>query len=52
MIDIKHFVQEGSEELEITIEKGFFNMYEFARQNKIMVEEKQIKFYIACLHKD
>lgn len=27
-------------------------MYDFARQNKIMIEEKQMRFYVACVQKE
>ena len=38
LIDLKHLNQFDTEELEITIEKGNFGLYNFARENKIMIE--------------
>jgi hypothetical protein len=52
VIDLKHVNQFETEELEITIEKGNFSLYNYARENKIMIEEKQLRFYIACIQKE
>ena len=40
------------EQLEITIEKGYNNFYDYAKKNKIMIEEKPFKFFIASIIKD
>lgn len=52
LIDIKHVNQFDTEELEITIEKSNSKIYDFARENKIMIEEKPLRFYIASVQKE
>ena len=48
---MKHLTQEV-EEIEITVEKGYFNLYDYARANKILIEERPFKFYIASIFKE
>ena len=55
MIELKHNVvvvigDQVEEELQVTIEKGWYGeWYEYARKNKIMIEDKQFRFIIAAL---
>ncbi len=51
LIEMKHLTQEV-EEIEITVEKGYFNLYDYARGNKILIEERPFKFYIASIFKE